>query len=89
MRVDSHFQSHKFLAIHPHNFNPLCSICFQPVPLESAKTEEHGLPVHENCYFIKLKLERATNPVATTPPVPDSYDVQTFEMHNVRLGGRK
>jgi predicted metal-binding transcription factor (methanogenesis marker protein 9) len=32
----------------------LCCICSKPVPLEDAKTEEHGMAVHEQCYLLKL-----------------------------------
>jgi hypothetical protein len=35
-----------------------CPVCNQPVPLETAKTDEHGKPVHEECYFQKIKLKR-------------------------------
>ena len=34
--------------------NPLCSICFQPVDLETAKTDSAGQPVHEDCYVRKI-----------------------------------
>ena len=39
---------------------PLRSICNQSVSLENAKTEEHGLAIHEECYMLRLKLKRAT-----------------------------
>lgn len=35
-----------------------CAICGKPVPLESAKADEHGRPVHEQCYVSRLKDER-------------------------------
>jgi hypothetical protein len=28
--------------------------CSKPVPLEDAKTEGHGMAVHEECYLLKL-----------------------------------
>jgi hypothetical protein len=28
----------------------VCSICETPLPLESAKVDDHGRPVHEECY---------------------------------------
>lgn len=37
-----------------------CVICHKPVPLETAKTDERGKTVHEECYVSKMKLERAT-----------------------------
>jgi hypothetical protein len=33
---------------------PICSICHKPVCLESAKTDEGGKAVHENCYWEKV-----------------------------------
>jgi hypothetical protein len=32
----------------------VCSICSQNVMLEQCKIDEHGKPVHENCYVTKL-----------------------------------
>jgi len=39
---------------------PLCSICNIPVPLETAKTDESGAAIHEECYTLKVMLQRAT-----------------------------
>ena len=33
---------------------PTCSLCNLPVPLNSAKTDEDGNAVHEDCYVIKV-----------------------------------
>ena len=41
-----------------------CSICEQPVSLESAKTDEYGRTIHEECYALKMKLKQATTPPA-------------------------
>jgi hypothetical protein len=47
------------LGIQSRDLNPLCSICNRQVPLEKAKTDEHGLAVHEECYVLKLRLKHA------------------------------
>jgi len=39
---------------------PTCAICHQPAPLETAKTDERGQIVHEQCYLFKLRLIAAT-----------------------------
>ena len=39
----------------------LCPICGKPVPLESAKTDEHGQSIHEDCYVLKLQLQDASS----------------------------
>jgi len=41
-----------------------CSICEQPVSLESVKTDEYGRTIHEECYALKMKLKQATTPPA-------------------------
>lgn len=30
-----------------------CSICGNPVPLETSKTDEQGMAVHEECYVAR------------------------------------
>jgi hypothetical protein len=34
------------------------------VSLESAKADEYGRTIHEECYTLKMKLKRATSPPA-------------------------
>ena len=41
--------------IYEHADSPICFVCKKPVPLETAKTEEHGLAVHEQCYLLRIK----------------------------------
>ena len=41
---------------------PICCICGQPVKLETSKTDEFGHAVHEDCYILKVRLHRATEP---------------------------
>jgi hypothetical protein len=33
---------------------PMCSLCLQPVALESATTDEDGQAVHEDCYSARV-----------------------------------
>jgi hypothetical protein len=33
-----------------------CWICGKPVALENCKVDEHGLPVHEECYVARVAL---------------------------------
>ena len=35
---------------------PLCPICNAPVPLETAKTDEEGTAIHEECYVLKVGI---------------------------------
>ena len=37
-----------------------CAICGKPLRLASAKSENGGLPVHEECYLLRLKLKQET-----------------------------
>jgi hypothetical protein len=33
---------------------PVCSLCLKPVALETAKTDEDGQAVHEDCYSSRI-----------------------------------
>lgn len=37
-----------------------CGICGRKVSLEASRTDEHGNPVHEDCYVLKVRLHNAT-----------------------------
>jgi len=39
-----------------------CTICEQPIPIETAKTDDNGHPIHEECYLLRVRLKRATDP---------------------------
>ena len=41
---------------------PNCSICNEPVEVETAKTDENGKAVHEDCYVRILRLKKITPP---------------------------
>jgi hypothetical protein len=38
-----------------------CILCNNPVPLGSSKTNEDGKAVHEECYLLRMRLQRATS----------------------------
>lgn len=38
----------------------LCVICKKPASLETAKADERGQTVHEECYLLKMKLTAVT-----------------------------
>lgn len=50
---------------------PICSICYEPVKLETTKTDEHGKAIHEECYVLKLKRFQASQP-SRRPPAAQS-----------------
>jgi len=39
-----------------------CAICGRPIRLEEAHTGDEGLPMHEECFLLKLKLKQMTTP---------------------------
>jgi len=45
----------------------MCFICGKSIPLEVAKTNDYGRAVHEECYVLRMKLEKATMPVRKAP----------------------
>ncbi len=50
---------------------PLCSLCNEPIELTAAKTDEHGMPIHEDCYVRKIILSDnlpEKQPAASSPP---------------------
>ena len=43
-----------------------CRICGKAVPIESCKTDEHGKPVHEGCYFAAVSINGRKPPAKVT-----------------------
>jgi hypothetical protein len=41
-----------------------CGLCGKSVSLEMAKADECGRTIHEECYALKLELQRVTTPPA-------------------------
>src|ERR1700747_1672247 len=65
---------------------PVCSICKQLVRLETAKTDENGQPVHEDCYLQRLMAS------LQYPPPPHHAEQQRSvrtqqEASSGRVGG--
>lgn len=60
----SHLQIRVPVHIPPsqRDSRPRCPICDLPVALETAKTDENGRAIHEDCYAMKLALRRVTAP---------------------------
>jgi len=46
----------------------LCQICRRPVMLETARINEHGKAVHEECYVNALRATQA--PAPDDPSIP-------------------
>jgi hypothetical protein len=45
---------------------PKCSICNEPVEIKTAKTDEDGKAVHEDCYVGRMmRLKEITPPKAS------------------------
>jgi hypothetical protein len=47
-------------SVHPA-WTPACAVCDRPVTLETCKVDEHGRPVHDECYC------RTTRPTQAAP----------------------
>jgi hypothetical protein len=43
-----------------------CRICRKPVPVETAKTDDRGQAVHEECYIVSLTQKPATSTTRRT-----------------------
>jgi hypothetical protein len=48
----------------------LCHLCQQPVMLESARINELGKAVHEDCYVRALQIGKSTS--SQNSPTPDT-----------------
>lgn len=52
------------MTTHEHlqtKFAPrLCPVCNEPIDLRVSKTDEQGRAIHEDCYALKIDVERAT-----------------------------
>jgi hypothetical protein len=52
-----------------------CAICGKPLRLATAKSGNSGLPIHDECHMLRLKLKQATTPppnsaIAIIPVLP-------------------
>ena len=45
---------------------PICSLCNEPVEVETAKTDENGDAVHEDCYVVEIQ-PAGTKYIAVSP----------------------
>jgi hypothetical protein len=36
----------------------LCCLCCDPVDLRTAKTDEYGKAIHEECYVLRMRMTR-------------------------------
>ena len=52
----------KFLRFIRNLRLPHCSICNKPMEIETAKTDEDGKAVHEECYAARVRLKEITPP---------------------------
>ena len=41
---------------------PMCALCDKPIALETAKADENGKPVHEDCYIKRLLSDQYDPP---------------------------
>jgi hypothetical protein len=46
---------------------PECWICGNKVSLEKCKIDEHGQPVHEDCYIAKIAFQNGNTPQSPNP----------------------
>jgi hypothetical protein len=49
-------------------FTYCCWICGHAVELETCKTDEHGMAVHEDCYMLKAALAKESMPIMVRKP---------------------
>ena len=52
---------------------PICSVCKQTIRLETAKTDENGKAVHEDCYIQRLMASLQSGGRNTPNNSPTQY----------------
>jgi hypothetical protein len=50
-----------------------CAVCGRPLRLAESKTENGGLPAHEECCQLRLKLKQVTMPPAKESANPPHF----------------
>src|SRR5205823_75520 len=64
-----------------HSSSFSCSICNEFVELETAKSDEFGQPVHEECYAQQISLKRSIRPPPEAADAKRNYvseSIRTF-----------
>jgi hypothetical protein len=61
--------------------NHFCWICGNTVNLETCGTDEHGMAVHEQCYWVKVALAKESKRLSVRKPVD-----RVTEMRHVLSG---
>jgi hypothetical protein len=46
----------------------LCCLCCDPVDLRTAKTDEYGKAIHEECYVVRTRMTRGMLWSSENPP---------------------
>ena len=58
---------------------PRCSICNEPVELETAKTDEDGKAVHEDCYVGRMMRLKEITPPSKASSIGEMAMAETTE----------
>jgi hypothetical protein len=61
-------------------YYPKCSICKQPIKLETSKTDENGKSVHEDCYARRLIA------LVHDPPSPENTPREVSQKNGDAVG---
>jgi hypothetical protein len=68
---------------------PLCSLCDEPVELETAKADEHGDAVHEECYVVKIRPKMSQPCHALrVPKLPERIAISPMTLTCPRCGAK-
>src|SRR5215472_11049585 len=65
-----------------------CWICGNAVDLQTCKTDEYGMAVHENCYVAKLALSSETNRLSNRPSRSSSHQPFVLPSPEKRISKR-
>ncbi|HET9409645.1 MAG TPA: hypothetical protein VFO39_20560 [Candidatus Sulfotelmatobacter sp.] len=62
---------------------PRCAVCKESVNLEESNTDEHGQPVHENCYIWTVELKKPPRYTPQINSVEERLHAQFQQRHQL------
>jgi predicted RNA-binding Zn-ribbon protein involved in translation (DUF1610 family) len=66
---------------------PSCVICTKPLSPETAATDDHGLPVHEKCYALVVKVRGVKGNNTRAVRCPYCVEDRNFKLMKARADG--
>jgi predicted RNA-binding Zn-ribbon protein involved in translation (DUF1610 family) len=66
---------------------PNCAICSKPLTPDAAVTDDHGLPAHDKCYALLVKMKGVKAGPAHAVRCPYCVEDKKFKLMTARADG--